>query len=387
MSVRKHLFASLILAAAAAATLAGCRSSTQEPGSAAPAPPAKTPRIYTVGARVFGLENGAAKLASPPVTPLAGWLTPAAVPSPDGRYLAYNTWQELRADEPGLSWSDQGIEPGDPLATPSLHIFDTTTGTDEVLALGAFSVAWGKDGRLAYFKGAERDYRAGISYVGRVVVRPSLGSKGTVWSPELGRYIVVGWAGRHLVGYREHEGEALDVVVFDGPRRVRTLAPGSTLVAISPDGKRVFVAQGPERGRPRVRVLSVADGRQLAVLDLTTVDPAVGMVDYAGDWRGDHVVAASASGLATFRVEGRRITLDDTLRVAASSVAEPRFVDDSMNTVRAWMTVSRGGVFLQCDLQVGSCDRALPLPDAKGVHGFPAWRRPLYNPSRPLGTS
>jgi hypothetical protein len=58
-----------------------------------------------------------------------------------------------------------------------------------------------------------------------------------------------------------------------------------------------------------------------------------------------------------------------------------------MNTVRAWTTVSRGGVFLQCDLHVGSCDRALPLPDAKGVHGFPAWRRPLYNPSRPLGTS
>jgi hypothetical protein len=24
------------------------------------------------------------------------------------------------------------------------------------------------------------------------------------------------------------------------------------------------------------------------------------------------------------------------------------------------------------------------LPNARGVHGFPAWRRNLYNPSRPL---
>ena len=387
MSVRKHLFANLILAVAAAAALVGCRSSAQEAGSTARVPLAKTPPVYTVGARVFGLENGAAKLASPPVTPLAGWLTPAAVPSPDGRYLAYNTWQELRADDPGLSWSDQGIEPGDPLATPSLRVYDTTTGSDDVLARGAFSVAWGEDGRLAYFTGADRDYRAGVSYVGRVVVRRSPGSKATVWSTELGRYIVIGWAGRHLVAYREYEGEALDVVVFDGPQRMRTLAADSTLVAISPDGNRALVAQGPARGRPRVRVLSVADGRQLAALDLTKVDPAVGTVDYAGDWRGSRVVAASASGLAIFRVEGRKIALDDTLRVAGSSVAEPRFVDDSATTVRAWTTVSRGGVFLQCDFDLGSCDRALPLPDAKGTHGFPAWRRPLYNPSRPLGTS
>jgi hypothetical protein len=387
VSVSKQLLAGLFLSAALAATAIGCRSSQQQGASTLQAQSAKTPRLYTVGARVFGLEGGPARLASPPVTPLAGWLTPAAVPSPDGRYLAYNTWTELRADDPGLSWSDQGIEPGDPLATPSLRVYDTRTGGDDLLAAGAFSIAWSGDGALAYFKGAERDYRAGVSYVGDVVVRDSLGSKDTVWSPAPGRYIVVGWAGPHLVAYREYEGEALDVVVFDGPRRMRRLAAGSTLVAISPDGLRVLVAQGPASGRPKIRVLAVADGRQLAALDLTTVDPAVGTVDYAGDWRGNRIVAASASGLATFRVEGKKISLEDTLRVAASSVAEPRFVDDSASTVRAWTTVSRGGVFLHCDFEAGSCDRAMPLPDAKGVRGFPTWRRPLYNPSRPLGAS
>jgi hypothetical protein len=384
VSVSKHLLASLIFVAAAAATV-GCRSSEQVAASTAPVPRAKTPQIYTVGPRVFGLEGGPARLASPPVTPLAGWLTPAAVPSPDGRYLAYNTWRELRVDDPELSWGDQGIALGDPLATPSLRVYDTTTGADELLADGAFSVAWSKAGALAYFKGFDPDYRAGVSFVGRVVVQDSLGSK-SVWSPELGRYIVVGWAGPRLVAYREYEGEALDVVVFDGPRRMRTLAADSTLVAISPDGERVFVAQGPERGRPRVRVLAVADGRPLAALNLTTV-PAVGTVDYAGDWRGNRVVAASASGLAIFRVDEAGIALDDTLRVTASSVAEPRFVPESTSIVRAWTTVSRGGVFLHCDFEAGTCDRAMPLPDAKGVHGFPAWRRPLYNPSRPLATS
>jgi hypothetical protein len=387
VSPSKLHLAGLILSAVVAATVAGCRSSEQQGASAPQAQSAKTPRIYTVGARVFGLEGGPRRLASAPVTPLAGWLTPAAVPSPDGRYLTYNTWRELRADDPGLSWSDQGIEPGDPLAIPSLRVYDTTTGSDDLLAAGAFSVAWSENGAVAYFKGRERDYRAGVSYVGDVVVRRSLSSKDTVWSFEPGRYIVVGWAGSHLVAYREYEGEALDVVVFDGPRRMRTLAPGSTLVAISPDGRRALVAQGPAGGPPRIRVLAVANGRQLAALDLTTVDPAVGMVDYAGDWRGNRVVAASASGLATFRVEGRKISLEDTLRVAAPSVAEPRFADDSARTVRAWTTVRRGGVFLHCDFEAGSCDRAMPLPEARGVHGFPTWRRPLYNPSRPLGAS
>jgi hypothetical protein len=361
----------------------GCQSS--EGASAPAAAGGASAGVYTVGARVFGLRGGPAKLSSPPVTPLAGWLTPAAVPSPDGRYLAYNTWLELRHDDPKLSWSDQGIEVGDPLATPSIRLYDTQSGSDDVLADGAFSVAWRTDGAVAYFKGTGRSYRAGVPYVGDVVFRPSPRGRARVWSSESGRYIVAGWAGNHLLAYREHEGEALDVVALDGPGRVRALARDSELVAISPDGRRAFVEQGPVQGAPRVRVLSVSSGTILASLDLTTIDPAVGAVSYAGDWRGDRVVASSASGLAVFRVASGKITLDDTLRVAAPSVAEPRFADDSGPRVRAWTTVRRRSVFLHCDLDLDSCDRVVPLPDARGVHGFPAWRRPLYNPSRPLG--
>jgi hypothetical protein len=113
----------------------------------------------------------------------------------------------------------------------------------------------------------------------------------------------------------------------------------------------------------------------------------VGWVDYAGDWRADRVVASSSSGLAVFRVAPGKISLQKALKVAASSVAEPRFVDSSGLRVKAWTSVRRGGIFLDCDLAEEACDRTMPLPEARGVHGFPAWRRPLYNPSRPLGTS
>jgi hypothetical protein len=379
VALSRHLLAGLVFAAAV--VTAGCGSGQK---SATAAPPATAPGLYAVGAKVFGLRGGPARLVSPPVAPLAGWLTPAAVPSPDRRYLAYNVWRELRHDDPDLSWSDQGIKAGDPLATPSVRLYDGATGSDEPLEEGAFSLAWRGDGALAYFKGAEHDYRAGMPYAGDVVVRASVQAPPEVWSPERGRYVVAAWAGGRLVAYREGEGEALDLVVFDGPGRMRVLAPDSGLVAVSPDGRQVFVEQGPARGRPSVRVLGVGDGHEAASLDLTTVNPAVGSVGYSGDWLGERVVAASASGVAVFRVRPGAILLEDALRIAANGVAEPRFTDAGGRHVRAWTSARTGGVFLDCDRALRRCGRLTPLPETSGVHGFPAWRRPLYNPSRPL---
>jgi hypothetical protein len=372
---RNKLLAAL---GAAAVVAAGC-GSEREAAEGPPAP--RPPALYAVGARVFGLPGGPTRLAAPPVAPLAGWLTPAAVPSTDRRYLAYNAWEELRPDDPALSWSDQGIEPGDALATPSIRLYDTSSGTDEVLEEGAFSLAWRSDGALAYFKGSERDYRAGVPYVGDVVVRASVDGAPEVWSPESARYVVAAWAGQRLVAYREGEGEALDVVVLDGPGRMRVLARDYALVAISPDGQSAFLERGPAEGRPEVRVVDVGDGTELASLDLTTVDPAVGAVGYAGDWRADRVVASSVSGLAVFRVQADSIALDQSFEVEGAPT-EPRFGEAS-ERVTAWTSEPAGGVFLDCDLVAPRCGRAVPLPDARGVHGFPTWRRPLYNPSRP----
>jgi hypothetical protein len=364
----------------AAIVAAGC-GAADDPTPRGPS--ARPPAVYSAGQTVVGLEGGPAELEQPPVAPLAGWLTPAAAPSRDRRYLAYNAWDELRADDPRLSWDDQGIEPGDRLATPSIRVYDTLQRTDEVLEEGAFSVAWRGDGALAYFRGAERDYRAAVPYVGDVVVRTSLEAEPEVWSAEPARYIVVAWAGSTLVGYREREGEALDVVAFDEPGRMRVLAGDSGLVAISPDGTRVFVEQGPAQGRPVVRVLDLGTGSTVARLDLTKVDRAVGTVSYSGDWVGRRVVAPSATGLAVFRVARGTIGLERALRVASpQGVAEPRFAAGGRR-VTAWTTAGNGAAFLDCDLSLGRCARTVPLPAARGTQGFPAWRRPLYNPSRP----
>jgi hypothetical protein len=368
---------------AAAAVAAGCGASSQAPEPESPVG-ARPPKTYSVGSTLVGFRAAPAKLTAAPVAPLAGWLTPAGVPSPDGRYLAYNAWRELRPDDPELSWSDQGIEPGDRLATPSIRLYEAETGSDDLLEDGAFSVAWRADGALAYFRGADRDYRAAVPYVGDVVVRAGVRSEPQVWSPKRGRYIVVAWAVDSLVAYREHAGEALDVVVFDAPGEMRVLARDSALVALSPDGRQAFVERGPAHGRPSVRVVEVATGRTRAALDLTKVDPRVGAVSYAGDWLGRWVVAPSASGLALFRVGHGRIALERAVEVdAAHGLAEPRFADAAGRRVTAWTTEGRGGVFLDCALAARTCERVVPLPTARGVGPFPAWRRPLYNPSRP----
>ncbi len=289
----------------------------------------------------------------------------------------------MREDDPRLSWADQGIEPGDRLAAPSIRVYDTAQGTDEVLEEGAFSVAWRADGALASFRGLERHYRAAVPYVGEVIVRSSLEAEAEVWSEKPARYIVAAWARSTLVGYREREGEALDVVAFDGPGHMRVLADNSALVAVSPDGTEVFVEQGPAQGRPTVRVLDLETGRTVARLDLTKVDPSVGAASYSGDWLGRRVVAPSATGLAVFRVGHAAIRLERAVRVAsAQGVAEPRFAAGGRR-VTAWTTAGGGGAFLDCELSLGTCARTVPLQAVRGAQGFPAWRRPLYNPSRP----
>jgi hypothetical protein len=364
------------------ALLASACGSAKREGAARPPVP-RPPAVYTVGRTLVGLpRHDRVALAAAPVTPLAGWLTPVAVPSPDGRYVAYNAWRQLREDDPALSWEDQGISTGDPLARPSIRLHDLETDSDRTYVSGGFSLAWRNDGAIAYFEGAEREYRAGIRYVGDVFVRGSVDGRARRWTAATDRYVVAGWAGTTLLVYRLGAGETLDLLALDGPGKRRVLASNAGLVAISPDGTGALVEHGPETGPPRIELLAVSNGAKLASLDLTTVDPSVGVVGYAGDWQGDLVAAPSASGLALFRVAGRRIELARTMHAAAGQgLAEPRFV--GAGRVTGWTSSSAGGAFVDCDRATGKCARALPLPAARGVEGFPAWRRPVYNPSRP----
>ena len=369
----------LCLFLALVATACGSARTERGAGQSTPRPPA----VYTVGRTLLGLPgHERVALAAPPVTPLAGWLTPVAIPSPDGRYVAYNAWRELREDDPALSWEDQGISAGDPLARPSIRLHDLDTGSDSVYASGAFSLAWRRDGAIAYFEGADREYRAGVRFVGDVFVRDSVQAPPRRWTKKADRYVVAGWAGPILLVYRMRAGEALDVLAFDGPGKRRLLASDAGLVAISPDGRGALVEHGPETGPPRLDLLAVSNGMKLGSLDLTTVDPSVGVVGYSGDWRGSFVAAPSASGVAVFRVAGGRIELVRTMRTpAGQGIAEPRFVRASRIT--GWTSSESGGAFVDCDRVAGRCAHAVPLPTARGAQGFPAWRRPVYNPSRP----
>jgi len=370
----------IILLCLLALAASACGSAQTERGARPPSP--HPPAVYTVGRSLLGLPgHESVTLAAAPLAPLAGWLTPVAVPSSDGRYVAYNAWRELREDDPALSWQDQGISPGDPLARPSIRLHDLESGTDRKYVDGALSLAWRGDGAIAYFKGADPDYRAGVRYVGDVFVRDTVQGSARRWTEKPDRYVVAGWAGGTLLVYRVGAGESLDVLALDGPGKSRVLAANAGLVAVSPDGTRAFIEHGPESGPPRVDLLAVANGGRLASLDLTTVDPSVGVVGYSGDWQGDLVAAASASGLALFRITDDRIELAQTLRAPGQGIAEPRFVGASR--VTGWTSSSSGGAFVDCDRASGRCARAVPMPAARGAEGFPAWRRPVYNPSRP----
>ena len=86
-------------------------------------------------------------------------------------------------------------------------------------------------------------------------------------------------------------------------------------------------------------LIVVSNGTKLASLDVSSVDPAVGIVGYAGDWQGDLVAAPSASGLVVFRIARGRIELARTMRAAAGQgIAEPRFV--GLGRVTGWTSSS-----------------------------------------------
>jgi len=322
----------------------------------------------------------------------SSYLAPAAVPSPDERFIAYNAWTDLIPFDPQKSWSQLGVEPGEPVGTPSIRLIDLETGDDTTLADGAYSVAWRADGPIAYVEGSERDYRANVVYRGHVVVRPSLGSPAEAWTTEAAHYIVYGWAGGSLLVYRVGEGEELDVVAVDGPGHARVLAPHARIIAISPDGTRALLFAYDRRS---IELLDVATGGELAHLELAQIRPAQGppIVDlmYAGSWSGDLVAAVASrpdasTALTLFRVTGAGLELSEVLsfpvQIFPMGIAEPQLLDPPGSRVIALAPLRGKGeagatvyAYLDCDLATARCTQGPPVTD-RLFH-------PIYNPSRP----
>lgn len=322
--------------------------------------PAASPRFAVPGhAMVLGLEVGAGTVVAPPSqaaveAPLAGTLTPVAVTSPDGEYTLYNTWRQLRADDPAKDHLRQGIHPGDLMAIPALRVRSSTTGEDRELATGATSAAWSATGRIAFAQGSGAGYYADTPWRSTVLVRDRLEGKDVPWTKDGGTYFVAGWAAETLLVYRQSEGELLELLVIDRPGETRSFG-ATALVAVSPDGSRLFLTTGAD-----VTVVDVHSGTELARAE--SVVGADQVVYYAGDWADDKVIAATTSGMVEFRVRATGLTVSRLFPMSdryREGVHEPHFGESSAEIV-AWAPVrdargQRGAVALRCDDRSGKC--------------------------------
>jgi len=299
---------------------------------------------------------------------MMGPLSPVAVRSGNGKLVAYNTWQALKTVDAEQSFSAQGIADGAGLGVPSLRVHDDQ-GKDFLVARGDYSAAWRHDGAIAFVQGADPVFRAGRTYTGQVVVQQAIHGRDVVWTTDTAHYVVYSWAGDRLLFYRFGLGEKTELLVADGPGKIRPLTEG-TAVAVSPDSTRVAVLS---EDATNVRVLDLASGRELAWLDVTTATPPLQWIAYSGSWVGDNIVAPASSGLAVFHVGSSSLTLEQVLSLDRAQfpvgVQEPRFVDDAGEVVAASADVppakdGEGGVsfLLQCDRITRSCERSAPAP-------------------------
>ncbi|MDP8955621.1 MAG: VRR-NUC domain-containing protein [Actinomycetota bacterium] len=327
---------------------------------------------HVVRDEVYGVDGSGRpeKLASAINTTFLGTLVPAVVPDREGRSVVYNSFHEER---------------------PIVRIHDVETDQDVMVDEGALSAAWRSDGTLAYFKGLSPEIRNPRRYLGHVVATESPAASRVRWTNEPGRYVVAAWARKRLLVYRLSRKGFPDLLVFDGPQHPRPLAEDAALVAVSPDGRKAFVGRYGT-SPPVVRLLDLAEGKEIARFTFGNPDArgigggAVTFVAESGSWTGDIVVAPVNHGLAVFRVEARRLVLEQLLRFDPDlfpiGVFEPR-VDDSGQTIVMWAELQSRprqaippAALLECDRIALECVQG---PKASSIPG----PRIVYNPSRP----
>jgi hypothetical protein len=247
---------------------------------------------YVAGSDLHIPGRPAQRLKFPLLAPLLGQDVHLVVPSPEGRYVVYHAWQRSVA---------------------LLVVHDTRIGRDRILARGAQTVAWARDGRLAYVQAIRPRYSQGNAYRGRIVVRRPFDGTPVVWTPRPASYGVIAWArGRLLVGVRRclllacNPDPETGVYALDRPGKLMRL-PVSSVSALSPDGRFAIGPFLPVPGQDSpsslVRLVDVVRGRVLTTFDLVAAARAQGRDPrafntgiQAAAWRGDEIVATSSAG-------------------------------------------------------------------------------------------
>ena len=341
------------------------------------------------GRKLLRPSVGPQLLSAPASAPLVGSLGPVGSASAGRAYLAYNTWRWAKSVDWQKSLDAQGIHTGDPLGYPTLHVRDLRTNTDTPLEAGTFSATWRSDGALAYVRGTTAYYPANTPYLRDVIVRTSAKSTATVWSSSPDRYLIQGWANRRLIVRRDTPGGPDSLLLFEGPGSSRLLADGADLLAISPEGKSVLVADDPASTiSPAVRLVAVADGRELARLPYSTiVDPVerapITSIGGPGHWSGDRVVVTASSGLVVFRFARGQLSVEQVLHIDAATrpeggFYEPRFAGQDTRTIVAWAylpdTNSKQSAQFVCDRYARTCTQGASIAST-------AAPRPVYDES------
>ena len=340
-----------------------------------------------VRARRLTAAGRSTLLAAPASAPLVGNFGAVAVPSNTRTQVAYNTWRWAKQIDWHQTLSSQGVQTGDVLGTPTLHVLDERGGTDTALEPGTFSAAWRADGALAYVRGTSSDYRANTPYLRDVVVRDSSDGKPEVWSTSPDRYVIVGWAKRSLIVADQIPGGGVNVVVFSGPGSAHPLATNAEPLAISPDGSAVLVAESPaDTNAPAIRLVAVPDAHEVARIPLARIvdpvsDAAITWIAGPAHWLGDRVVASTSSGLVVFRATPSRASVEQVLHVDAATrpngmLFEPRFTAGDTRTIVAWSDVAYGSQVAQslCDRYALTCSEGTPVPTRDAP-------RPIYDQS------
>lgn len=300
------------------------------------------------------------KLAADVNATLIANLAPVAVPSADGKAVAYNSWRGNR---------------------PVLRIRDLSSRRESIVDEGAHSVAWARDGTLAYFKALRPGVGDPRRYLGHVVVRRAEGTVPRTWTSQPGRYVVAAWAAGRILFYRLGTSFP-DLLMLERPQRQRLLARRSALVAVSPDGRHVFVSRYGA-SPPDVRVLDVASGAEVARLDVKSQQ--LSYVVESGSWTDSRVFAPTTTGVAVFRVAADAVELEQVLRAGTQfplGLSEPR-ADGAGRRFMAWGALEAQPRQAVPQAALVVCDRVTLRCARATVGSAAAPPRPIYNPSRP----